>query len=79
MDYPTLPIGFHWAPLGGSWYVPFHVDIFHRSGVATIGNAYAKAQLPGESGKAAVLMLVGQHVCGSHSHGLIVVIFLPWI
>ena len=20
MDYPTLPIGFHWAPLGGSWY-----------------------------------------------------------
>ena len=19
MDYPTLPIGFHWAPLGGSW------------------------------------------------------------
>ena len=22
MDYPTLPIGFHWAPLGGSWYKP---------------------------------------------------------
>ena len=20
MDYPTLPIGVHWAPLGGSWY-----------------------------------------------------------
>ena len=20
MDYPTLPIGFHWAPLRGSWY-----------------------------------------------------------
>ena len=20
MDYPTLPVGFHWAPLGGSWY-----------------------------------------------------------
>ena len=20
MNYPTLPIGFHWAPLGGSWY-----------------------------------------------------------
>ena len=20
MDYPTLPIGFHWAPLGESWY-----------------------------------------------------------
>ena len=19
MNYPTLPIGFHWAPLGGSW------------------------------------------------------------
>ena len=23
MNYPTLTIGFHWAPLGGSWYVLF--------------------------------------------------------
>ena len=21
MDYPTLPIGFHWAPLRGLWYI----------------------------------------------------------
>ena len=21
LNYPTLPIGFHWAPLGGSWYM----------------------------------------------------------
>ena len=27
MDYPTLPIGlgFHWAPLGGSWYINLYV------------------------------------------------------
>ena len=21
INYPTLPIDFHWAPLGGSWYL----------------------------------------------------------
>ena len=21
MHYPTLPFRFHWAPLGGSWYI----------------------------------------------------------
>ena len=28
MDYPTLPIGFHWAPLRGSWYTydPFRTE-----------------------------------------------------
>ena len=23
MDYPTLPIGFHWEPLRGSWYIAY--------------------------------------------------------
>ena len=27
MDYPTLPIGFHWALLGGSWYNVYIVMI----------------------------------------------------
>ena len=26
MDYLTLAIGFHWAPLGGSWYVNSKTD-----------------------------------------------------
>ena len=25
MDYPTLPIGFHWAPLRGSWYIYIYI------------------------------------------------------
>ena len=33
MKYPTLPLGFHWAPLGGSW----HVVLFLASMVLNVG------------------------------------------
>ena len=29
LDCPTLPIGFHWAPLGGSWYVYRLLELGH--------------------------------------------------
>ena len=31
MDYPTLPIGFHWAPLGWSRYTATRYTVRHLS------------------------------------------------
>ena len=38
MNYPTLPIGLHWAPLGGSWYIYHHLPPIYLgpSAVATL-------------------------------------------